>query len=386
MEAIAKFDFIASGEDELSFQAGDVLKILSNQEEWFKAELGSQEGYVPKNFIDIEFPEWFHEGLSRHQAESLLMGKDVGCFIIRASQSSPGDFSISVRHEDDVQHFKVMRDNKGNYFLWTEKFPSLNKLVDYYRTTSISKQKQIFLRDRTREDQGQRGNSLDRRSQGGLALSGAVGEEIRPAMNRKLSDHPPPPPSQYPPAPLPPQQRYLQQHLQQHHFHQDRRGGSLDINDGHCGLGMGSEMNAALMHRRHTDPVQLQVAGVRGFPSPASMEEAVRSVEKLLGLQERCQTARSPRRGGTNPVGGAAGGGREARVPGGAGPSGRHPACCSLLAVGPWPVLMSPGCDSSRRRSILAQGNWQPRAVSVGTLHSVCHLKKTKSRLLMQGG
>ncbi|CAO2601753.1 GRB2-related adaptor protein 2 [Lemmus lemmus] len=44
-----------------------------------------------------------------------------------------------------------MRDNKGNYFLWTEKFPSLNKLVDYYRTTSISKQKQIFLRDGTKE-------------------------------------------------------------------------------------------------------------------------------------------------------------------------------------------------------------------------------------------
>lgn len=62
-------------------------------------------------------------------------------------------FTLISRHEDDVQHFKVMRDNKGNYFLWTEKFPSLNKLVDYYRTTSISKQKQIFLRDRTREDQ-----------------------------------------------------------------------------------------------------------------------------------------------------------------------------------------------------------------------------------------
>lgn len=153
MEAVAKFDFTASGEDELSFHTGDVLKILSNQEEWFKAELGSQEGYVPKNFIDIQFPEWFHEGLSRHQAENLLMGKEVGFFIIRASQSSPGDFSISVRHEDDVQHFKVMRDNKGNYFLWTEKFPSLNKLVDYYRTNSISRQKQIFLRDRTREDQ-----------------------------------------------------------------------------------------------------------------------------------------------------------------------------------------------------------------------------------------
>ncbi|KAI4545861.1 hypothetical protein MG293_002416 [Ovis ammon polii] len=271
MEAIAKFDFMASGEDELSFHAGDVLKILSNQEEWFKAELGSQEGYVPKNFIDIKFPEWFHEGLSRHQAESLLMGKELGFFIIRASQSSPGDFSISVRHEDDVQHFKVMRDNKGNYFLWTEKFPSLNKLVDYYRKNSISKQKQIFLRDRTREEQGQRGNSLDRRSQGGHPLSGAVGEEIRPSMNRKPSDHPLLPASQYPLAPLQSQQRYLPQH--QHHFNQERRGTSLDINDGPCGLGMGTEMNAALMHRRHTDPVQLQVAGVCERPSLGSMEE-----------------------------------------------------------------------------------------------------------------
>ncbi|XP_008572403.1 PREDICTED: GRB2-related adapter protein 2 isoform X2 [Galeopterus variegatus] len=195
------------------------------------------------------------------------MGKEVGFFIIRASQSSPGDFSISVRHEDDVQHFKVMRDNKGNYFLWTEKFPSLNKLVDYYRTTSISKQKQIFLRDSSREDQGHQGNSLDRKSQGGPHLSTAVAEELRPSMNRKLSDQPAPvpsqyhqhqqPPPQYPPVQQPPQQRYLQHH----HFHQERRGGSLDINDGHCGRGTGSEMNATLMHRRHTDQVQLQVAG-----------------------------------------------------------------------------------------------------------------------------
>ncbi|XP_026963514.1 GRB2-related adapter protein 2 isoform X1 [Sagmatias obliquidens] len=301
MEAIAKFDFMASGEDELSFHAGDVLKILSNQEEWFKAELRSQEGYVPKNFIDIKFPEWFHEGLSRHQAESLLMGKEVGCFIIRASQSSPGDFSISVRHEGDVQHFKVMKDNKGNYFLWTEKFPSLNKLVDYYRTTSISKQKQIFLRDRTREEQGQRGNSLDRRSQGGPPLSGTAGEEIRPSMNRKLSDHPPPPPSQYPPAPLPPQQRYLQQ---QQPFHQERRGGSLDINDGHCGMGNSSEMNAALMQRRHTDPVQLQAAGgpqillrvpvaqKAALPAPAQQDLSVLSPSSECGGPGRCTTSR----------------------------------------------------------------------------------------------
>ncbi|PKU49004.1 grb2-related adapter protein 2 [Limosa lapponica baueri] len=152
MEAIAKFDFSASGEDELSFQAGDLLKVLSSQEEWYKAELRSQEGYVPKNFIDFHVPPWFDERISRHEAENILMSKGVGSFIVRASQNSHGDFSISVRHEDDVQHFKVMRDSKGNYYLWTEKFHSLNKLVDYYKTTSISRQKQIFLRDNSREE------------------------------------------------------------------------------------------------------------------------------------------------------------------------------------------------------------------------------------------
>lgn len=53
----------------------------------------------------------------------------------------------SLRHESDVQHFKVMKDNKGQYFLWSEKFTSLNKLVAFYKTTSISKTREIYLND-----------------------------------------------------------------------------------------------------------------------------------------------------------------------------------------------------------------------------------------------
>lgn len=52
-----------------------------------------------------------------------------------------------LRHESDVQHFKVMRDTKGQYFLWSEKFSSLNKLVEFYKTTSISKTREIYLSD-----------------------------------------------------------------------------------------------------------------------------------------------------------------------------------------------------------------------------------------------
>ncbi|XP_071398470.1 GRB2-related adapter protein 2a [Centroberyx affinis] len=147
MEARGKYDFGATAEDELSFKKGDILKILGSQDEWYKAEMHGQEGYVPQNYVEMQTPRWFQENASRSSAEELLRSKDVGGFLIRGSQSSPGDFSISVKHECDVQHFKVMKDTKGQYFLWSEKFPSLNKLVDFYKTTSISKQREIFLDD-----------------------------------------------------------------------------------------------------------------------------------------------------------------------------------------------------------------------------------------------
>uniref|UniRef100_A0A8C9SJI6 Osteoclast-stimulating factor 1 n=1 Tax=Scleropages formosus TaxID=113540 RepID=A0A8C9SJI6_SCLFO len=146
MEATGKFDFNATAEDELSFRKGDIIKILGTNDDWYKAEMHGHEGFVPRNYINIRLPSWYQENATRHSAEETLMSQEVGAFLIRGSQSSPGDFSISVRHEGDVQHFKVMKDNKGHYYLWSEKFTSLNKMVEYYKTTSITKQKHISPR------------------------------------------------------------------------------------------------------------------------------------------------------------------------------------------------------------------------------------------------
>ncbi|XP_077134155.1 GRB2-related adapter protein 2 isoform X1 [Ranitomeya variabilis] len=145
MEARALYEFNASGEDELSFKKGDILKILGADDNWFKAELRGNEGYVPKNYVEMQSPSWYCENISRIEAENILMSKQVGYFIIRASQTSKGEFSISVRHEADVQHFKVIRDKTGHYSLWSEKFKSLNKLVEYYRNVSVSRQKHVLL-------------------------------------------------------------------------------------------------------------------------------------------------------------------------------------------------------------------------------------------------
>lgn len=149
MEARAKYDFVATADDELSFRKGDTLKLLNSQDDWYRAEMNGQEGFVPQNYLEIHTPRWFQENASRNAAEDQLKHKDVGDFVIRGSQSSPGDFSISVKHESDVQHFKVLRDNKGQYFLWSEKFTSLDKLVEFYKATSISKTREIYLYDGT---------------------------------------------------------------------------------------------------------------------------------------------------------------------------------------------------------------------------------------------
>lgn len=54
---------------------------------------------------------------------------------------------LHFRHESEVQHLKVMKDSKRQYFLWSEKFSSLNKLVEFYKTTSVFKTREIYLND-----------------------------------------------------------------------------------------------------------------------------------------------------------------------------------------------------------------------------------------------
>jgi growth factor receptor-binding protein 2 len=62
---------------------------------------------------------WYMGSISRIDAERLLLQEDNadGSFLVRKSESTPGEFSISVRFNNAVQHFKVLRDKKfGEYY------------------------------------------------------------------------------------------------------------------------------------------------------------------------------------------------------------------------------------------------------------------------------
>ncbi|KAG1669345.1 Protein E(sev)2B [Nymphon striatum] len=179
---------------------------------------------------------WYYGRITRADAEKLLKKQEGGSFLIRVSESSPGDFSLSVkklqmnfRHAnhydftmlitpkssiiaiyskfqnfqlnvsqwinlcpvlsalvlmaissrvvvpchhvqgsiildkdcqwerdfriyseicgDGVQHFKILRDAYGKFFLWVVKFGSLNELVEYHRSASVSRTQDIKLKD-----------------------------------------------------------------------------------------------------------------------------------------------------------------------------------------------------------------------------------------------
>ncbi len=58
-------------------------------------------------FLRLSF-RWFHGHLSGKEAEKILLEKGKnGSFLVRESQSKPGDYVLSVRTEDKVTHVMI---------------------------------------------------------------------------------------------------------------------------------------------------------------------------------------------------------------------------------------------------------------------------------------
>ncbi|XP_040903384.1 tyrosine-protein phosphatase non-receptor type 11b isoform X4 [Toxotes jaculatrix] len=76
---------------------------------------------------------WFHPNITGIEAEQLLLTRGVhGSFLARPSKSNPGDFTLSVRRNNEVTHIKIQ--NSGDYYdlYGGEKFATLAELVQYY--------------------------------------------------------------------------------------------------------------------------------------------------------------------------------------------------------------------------------------------------------------
>ena len=54
---------------------------------------------------------------------------------------------VIPRCPDGVQHYKILKDGTGKFFIWVTKFSSINELIDYHRQQSVSRTQTILLKD-----------------------------------------------------------------------------------------------------------------------------------------------------------------------------------------------------------------------------------------------
>jgi tyrosine-protein phosphatase non-receptor type 11 len=88
----------------------------------------------PLNSSDPTSERWFHGPLSGKEAEKLVLEKGKnGSFLVRESQSKPGDYVLTVRTDDKVTHVMIRcQDNKFDVG-GGDKFDSLSELVEHYK-------------------------------------------------------------------------------------------------------------------------------------------------------------------------------------------------------------------------------------------------------------
>lgn len=85
--------------------------------EWSEVRSKNGQGWVPSNYItpvnSLEKHSWYHGPVSRSAAEYLLSSLINGSFLVRESESSPGQLSISLRYEGRVYHYRINTTSDG---------------------------------------------------------------------------------------------------------------------------------------------------------------------------------------------------------------------------------------------------------------------------------
>ncbi|KAI6191455.1 hypothetical protein M3Y97_00229900 [Aphelenchoides bicaudatus] len=174
---VALYSFDAQNSEELSFRKGEQLDIVdhpAHDPDWYKAR--NQRGRNRTNSNKLyrgcrqksrqlcdnkhNFSEhvsdavltgpyagepWYFGQISREQSDTLLNANGIeGDFLVRDSESNPGDYSISLKGNLRNKHFWVQICG-GSYKIGNRTFNSMQQLIQHYTKSPI------FSNDSTNE-------------------------------------------------------------------------------------------------------------------------------------------------------------------------------------------------------------------------------------------
>uniref|UniRef100_A0A8D8PSK7 Tyrosine-protein kinase n=1 Tax=Cacopsylla melanoneura TaxID=428564 RepID=A0A8D8PSK7_9HEMI len=82
--------------------------------------------------------KWYHGKLTREAAEEILLAEECqedGLFLVRQSQTSQGDYGLSVLYQGEVVHYQIRRHGEDAFFSIDEQTIThgLETLIEYYQ-------------------------------------------------------------------------------------------------------------------------------------------------------------------------------------------------------------------------------------------------------------
>ena len=86
---------------------------------------------------DVVGQPWYFGSVPRTQCDTLLNEfAEDGDFLVRASETNGGDFSISLKAAGRNKHFRVHFED-GVYCIGQRRFPSMTELIQHYKKAPI---------------------------------------------------------------------------------------------------------------------------------------------------------------------------------------------------------------------------------------------------------
>ncbi|XP_062815240.1 SH2 domain-containing adapter protein D isoform X2 [Anolis carolinensis] len=102
-----------------------------------------EQGLIVAERVDPSLPlenqTWFHGTISRADAESLLTLCKEGSYLVRNSETSRNDFSLSLRSSQGFMHMKFTRTKENKFVLGQNSAPfdSIPEVIHYYTSQEL---------------------------------------------------------------------------------------------------------------------------------------------------------------------------------------------------------------------------------------------------------
>ncbi|KAI2660294.1 Ras GTPase-activating protein 1 [Labeo rohita] len=135
--------------DEISFFKGDTFIVHNELEDgwlWVTNVRTDEQGLIVQDLVKEvgreedphEGKAWFHGKINKREAYNLLMTVgQVGSFLVRPSDSTPGDYSLYFRTTETMRRFKISPTPSNQFMMGGRYYNSIDDIIEHYRKEQI---------------------------------------------------------------------------------------------------------------------------------------------------------------------------------------------------------------------------------------------------------